>query len=96
MFASPSYGRASKGADTLGNFAATTAQQSCRQQITVCQGRYLLHTTTFVAFNMLPRIDRLSIPAMKHQRCATCCMQQYFYNTLGDLLPATVACNKVT
>ena len=38
----------------------------------VCHRRYLLHATTFVARNMLPRTERLSIPcnfvAMKHQR----------------------------
>ena len=42
--------------------------------------RYLLHATTFVACNMLPRIDQLSIPrnfvATKHQRRAACCTQQ--------------------
>ena len=49
--------------------------------------------------NMLPGIDRLSVPhnfvATKHQRRAACCTQQYSYNILGDLLPATVVCNKV-
>ena len=48
---------------------------------------------------MLPGIYRLSIPhnfvATNHQRHAACCMQQYSYDTLGNLLPATVACNKV-
>ena len=47
---------------------------------TVCHRRYLLHATTFVARNMLPRIDQLSISrnfvAMKHQRRAACCTQQ--------------------
>ena len=66
----------------------------------VCHRRYLLLATTFVARNMLPRIERMSIPrnfvATKHQRQAACCTQQYSYDTLGDLLPATVACNKVS
>ena len=42
---------------------------------------------------MLPGIDRLSIPrnfvATKLQRRAACCTQQYFYDTLGELLCAT-------
>ena len=58
--------------------SATKLQATNR---TVCHRRYLLHATTFVACNMLPRIDQLSIPrnfvATKHQRRAACCTQQY-------------------
>ena len=88
-----------KGGDTLGNFVATTVQKSCRQQIAQCVIGYLLHATIFVAHNMLLRINRVAVYstqfcAMKHQRRAACCRQQYSYNTLGDLLPANVVCSK--